>query len=142
MDMMKSDADPRKPAGSTRWQASSPTRARPCALPDREPDRGRAVPVPAFSANTAYINTIPVDQQVRIPATRDHTGSGRTWLNAMAVVLRANKHERRRPHRELRLPGRCTHRFNHLARSVGCARWDLVFVQGHSTGVCARLLSA
>src|SRR5439155_16788499 len=47
-----------------------------------------------FSANTAYINTIPVDKQVRIPGDQsiEHKIRAYTRWNAMAMVLRANKH--------------------------------------------------
>src|SRR5204862_226706 len=47
-----------------------------------------------FSANTAYINTIPVEAQVRIPGdqTIEHKIRSHVRWNAMAMVLRANKH--------------------------------------------------
>src|SRR5438034_9181992 len=47
-----------------------------------------------FSANTAYINTIPVDKQVRIPGDQaiEHKIRSHVRWNAMAMVLRANKH--------------------------------------------------
>src|SRR5438045_8151962 len=47
-----------------------------------------------FSANTAYINTIPVDKQVRIPGDQsiEHKIRAYTRWNAMAMVVRANKH--------------------------------------------------
>ena len=46
-----------------------------------------------FSANTAYINTIPVERQVRIPGDQaiEHTIRSYVRWNAMAMVLRANK---------------------------------------------------
>jgi pyruvate dehydrogenase E1 component len=47
-----------------------------------------------FSANTAYINTIPVDKQVRIPGDQnvEHTIRSVVRWNSMAMVIRANKH--------------------------------------------------
>src|SRR5436190_12625175 len=47
-----------------------------------------------FSANTAYINTIPVEYQPRMPgdqAIEEKIRNYARW-NAMAMVLRANKH--------------------------------------------------
>ena len=46
-----------------------------------------------FSANTAYINTIPTDKQVRIPGDQEIEHRIRSYVrwNAMAMVLRANK---------------------------------------------------
>ena len=47
-----------------------------------------------FSASTAYINTIPVDKQVRIPGDQaiEHRIRSYVRWNAMAMVVRANKH--------------------------------------------------
>src|SRR5487761_655222 len=47
-----------------------------------------------FSANTAYINTIPVESQVRIPGDQniEHRIRSIARWNAMAMVVRANKH--------------------------------------------------
>jgi pyruvate dehydrogenase E1 component len=47
-----------------------------------------------FSANTAYINTIPVAQQVQFPGdvTIEHKIRAYVRWNAMMMVLRANKH--------------------------------------------------
>src|SRR5450432_2629365 len=45
-----------------------------------------------FSANTAYINTIPVDKQVKLPGDQaiEHRIRSHVRWNAMAMVLRAN----------------------------------------------------
>jgi pyruvate dehydrogenase E1 component len=54
--------------------------------------RRRGTPVP-YSANTPYLNTIPVDKQAHHPGDRTiehHIRSLIRW-NAMAIVLRANK---------------------------------------------------
>ena len=47
-----------------------------------------------FSANTAYVNTIPLERQVRIPGDQaiEHRIRSITRWNAMAMVVRANKH--------------------------------------------------
>src|SRR6266481_4728525 len=57
-----------------------------------ETARLRGVSVP-FSATTQYVNTIPVDQQARIPGDQaiEHTIRSYTRWNALAMVLRANK---------------------------------------------------
>src|SRR6185312_3292351 len=49
-----------------------------------------------FSANTAYVNTIPVDKQVRIPGDQslEHRIRSFSRWNAMAMVVRANKQTR------------------------------------------------
>ena len=46
-----------------------------------------------FTANTPYINTIPVEQQSPIPGDQDIEHKIRSYVrwNAMAMVLRANK---------------------------------------------------
>jgi pyruvate dehydrogenase E1 component len=47
-----------------------------------------------FSANTPYINTIPVDQQPKFPGNTDIERTIRSYVrwNAMMMVLRANKY--------------------------------------------------
>src|ERR1041384_6940025 len=60
-------------------------------LIDKSRQRGAYVP---FSANTAYINTIPVDRQPKMqgnPAIEEKIRNYARW-NAMAMVVRANKH--------------------------------------------------
>src|ERR1044071_6514340 len=46
-----------------------------------------------FAANTAYINTIPPDQEPKHPGTRaiEHRIRSVIRWNAMAIVLKANK---------------------------------------------------
>ena len=59
------------------------------ALIDKARRSGAYLP---FSANTAYINTIPVDKQVKLPGDQtleERSRSSVRW-NAMAMVLRAN----------------------------------------------------
>ncbi len=97
-----------------------------------------------FSANTAYINTIPVDRQARFPGDFSLEQTIRHYIrwNAMAMVVRAN---------------RTTNVGGHIASFASAATlydvgythfwkaWtedrggDLVFVQGHSApGIYAR----
>ena len=47
-----------------------------------------------YSANTEYINTIPVDQQPKYPGNADIEIKIHNYVrwNAMAMVVRANKH--------------------------------------------------
>ncbi len=90
-----------------------------------------------FSANTAYLNTIPVELQPRFPGNTTIERRIRSYVrwNAMAMVLRANKH---------------TNVGGHIASFASVATlydvgqnhfWhapseqhggDLIFVQGHS----------
>ena len=104
----------------------------------------RGVTLP-FTANTPYINTIPVEKQPRYPGNRDierRIKSIVRW-NAMAMVVRANRES----------PGIGGHistyasaatllevAFNHFLRGKGNGfRGDQVFLQGHaSPGVYAR----
>ena len=48
-----------------------------------------------FSANTAYINTIHADEQVPYPGSREIERRIKSLVrwNAMAMVVRANRHE-------------------------------------------------
>ena len=110
-------------------------------LIDAARQRGAYLP---FSANTQYINTIPTDAQVRIPGDPEIEARIRAYVrwNAMAMVLRANKHTNVGGHiasfasaADLYDVG-----FNHFWRaSTDTQAGDLVFFQGHSaTGVYAR----
>ena len=98
MDAMKKDADPQE---TREWldalhgvlAVEGPDRAHFLIeqLIDAARQRGAYLP---FSANTHYINTIPTDAQVRIPGDQDIEHRIRSFVrwNAMAMVLRANKH--------------------------------------------------
>ncbi len=97
-----------------------------------------------FSATTGYINTIPTEAQVRIPgdpAIESRIRSHVRW-NAMAMVLRANKHTNVGGHIASFASAAMLYDigFNHFWRADTAERGgDLVFVQGHSaTGVYAR----
>jgi pyruvate dehydrogenase E1 component len=97
-----------------------------------------------FSANTAYINTIPVEKQVRIPGdqTIEHRIRSYVRWNAMAMVLRANKHTNVGGHIASFASAATLYDvgFNHFWHAPSADHGgDLVFVQGHSaTGVYAR----
>jgi pyruvate dehydrogenase E1 component len=98
-----------------------------------------------FTANTPYINTIPADRQPPFPGSREIERRIKSLIrwNAMAMVVRANKHE----------PGigghistyasaatLCEIGFNHFFRGPDAPGGaDLVYFQGHATpGIYAR----
>ncbi len=98
-----------------------------------------------FTANTPYINTIPPDRQPPFPGSREIERRIKSLVrwNAMAMVVRANKHE----------PGigghistyasaatLCEIGFNHFFRGPDApGGGDQVYFQGHaSPGVYAR----
>jgi pyruvate dehydrogenase E1 component len=104
--------------------------------------QGVAIP---FTANTPYINTIPPDQQPPFPGSREIERRIKSLIrwNAMAMVVRANKHS----------PGIGGHistyasaatlfeiGFNHFFRGPNApGGGDQVYFQGHaSPGVYAR----
>jgi pyruvate dehydrogenase E1 component len=97
-----------------------------------------------FSANTAYINTIPVDKQVRIPGDQniEHTIRSYVRWNAMAMVVRANKHTNVGGHIASFASAATLYDvgFNHFWRAPSDSHGgDLVLIQGHSApGVYAR----
>jgi len=98
-----------------------------------------------FTANTPYINSIPADRQPPFPGSREIERRIKSLIrwNAMAMVVRANKHQ----------PGigghistyasaatLCEIGFNHFFRGPEAAGGgDLVYFQGHATpGIYAR----
>jgi pyruvate dehydrogenase E1 component len=97
-----------------------------------------------FSANTAYINTIPVDKQVRIPGDQaiEHRIRSYVRWNAMAMVVRANKHTNVGGHIASFASAATLYDtgFNHFWHAPSPEHGgDLVFVQGHSSpGIYAR----
>src|SRR5437867_7018351 len=97
-----------------------------------------------FSANTAYINTIPVDKQPKMPgdqAIEEKIRNYARW-NAMAMVVRANKHTNVGGHIASYASAATLYDvgFNHFWHAPGDNHGgDLVLVQGHSTpGIYAR----
>jgi pyruvate dehydrogenase E1 component len=108
---------------------------------DKSRRRGAYVP---FSANTAYINTIPAEQQPHMPgdqAIEEKIRNYARW-NAMAMVIRANKHTNVGGHIASYASAATLYDvgFNHFWHAPSATHGgDLVFVQGHSApGVYAR----
>ncbi len=110
--------------------------------------RQAGIDVP-FSANTAYVNTIPVDQEERFPGNIEIEERLRAIMrwNAMAMVVKAN---RLHPADGGDLGGHISS-FASLATMLGCGFnhfWhaddgehggDLLYIQGHSApGIYAR----
>jgi len=110
--------------------------------------RQAGIDVP-FSAHTAYVNTIPTDQEERFPGNIEIEERLRAYMrwNAMAMVVRAN---RLHPEDGGDLGGHISS-FASLATMLGCGFnhfWhaddgvhggDLLYIQGHSApGIYAR----
>ncbi len=97
-----------------------------------------------FSANTAYINTIPVDRQPRLPGDFNVEQRIRHYVrwNAMAMVVRANKDTNVGGHIASFASAAMLYDigFNHFWHAPSDEHGgDLVFIQGHSApGVYAR----
>jgi pyruvate dehydrogenase E1 component len=98
-----------------------------------------------FSANTSYVNTIPVAREEHCPGNLEYEERLRSWMrwNAMAMVVRANRNDGD-------LGGHISS-FASLANMLGIGFnhfWkgpdhpqgqDLLFIQGHSSpGIYAR----
>jgi len=148
MDAMKQDADPQE----TREWLDALSGVLAIEGPDRahflieqliEAARQSGAYLP-FSANTAYINTIPTELQVRIPGDQEIEHRIRSYVrwNAMAMVLRANKTTNVGGHIASFASAATLYDvgFNHFWHAPSESHGgDLVFVQGHSsTGVYAR----
>jgi pyruvate dehydrogenase E1 component len=125
-------------------QVNGPDRAR-FLLGQLENEAARSGVELPFSANTPYINTIPADRQPPFPGSREIERRIKSLVrwNAMAMVVRANKHS----------PGIGGHistyasaatlleiGFNHFLRGpTAPGGGDQVYFQGHaSPGVYAR----
>ncbi|EKS68159.1 pyruvate dehydrogenase subunit E1 [Burkholderia sp. SJ98] len=97
-----------------------------------------------FSANTPYINTIPVASQAKIPGDQDieHRIRSYTRWNAIAMVLRAGKDTNVGGHIASFASAATLYDvgFNHFWHAPSKDHGgDLVFVQGHSSpGVYSR----
>ena len=97
-----------------------------------------------FSANTAYLNTIPPQLEPRMPGDAELENRIRSYVrwNAMAMVLRANKHTNVGGHIASFASAATLYDvgYNHFWRAQNEKfGGDLVFVQGHSApGVYAR----
>jgi pyruvate dehydrogenase E1 component len=110
-------------------------------LIDRARRRGAYLP---FSANTAYINTIPVEKQPSLPgdfAIEQRIRHYVRW-NAMAMVVRANKHTNVGGHIASFASAAMLYDigYNHFWRASSKERGgDLLLIQGHSApGIYAR----
>jgi pyruvate dehydrogenase E1 component len=148
MDMSQQDPDPQE---TREWldalagvlAAEGPDRAHFLieSLIDAARRSGAYLP---FSANTAYINTIPTASQVRIPGDQEIEHRIRSYVrwNAIAMVLRANKDTNVGGHIASFASAATLYDvgFNHFWRAPSDAHGgDLVLVQGHSSpGVYAR----
>ena len=98
-----------------------------------------------FSANTAYVNTIPVTQQQRFPGDRAMERRIRSFIrwNAMAMVVQANRISTELGGHISSFASSATLfdvGFNHFFHAPTKERdGDLIFFQGHSApGVYAR----
>ncbi len=100
-------------------------------------------PLP-FSATTDYVNTIPAEKQVKFPgdlAIEQRIHAYTRW-NAMATVVRANKHTNVGGHLSSFASAATLYEvgFNHFWHGQNWKNGgDLVFIQGHSSpGIYAR----
>ncbi len=98
-----------------------------------------------FSANTAYVNTIPVSQQQRFPGDRAMERRIRSFIrwNAMAMVVQANRISTELGGHISSFASAATLfdvGFNHFFRASNkTSEGDLIFFQGHSApGIYAR----
>src|SRR3712207_5246969 len=106
--------------------------------------RRKGAPVP-YSANTPYLNTIPPERQERHPGDRaiEHRIRSLIRWNALAIVLRANKHSSELGGHIASFQSAATlydvgfqHFWHAPTENHG---GDLVFIQGHSSpGIYAR----
>src|SRR4030067_555350 len=125
-------------------QQEGPERAHYLIEKQRERARAAGINVP-YAANTAYINTIPPDKEVRSSgdhAMEDRIRSFVRW-NALAMVLRANKGDSNLGGHIASFASAATLYdvgFNHFWRApTENHGGDLVYVQGHSSpGIYAR----
>src|SRR4051794_32066970 len=106
--------------------------------------RKKGTPVP-FSANTAYLNTIPVEKQDPHPGDRalEHRIRSAIRWNAIAIILRANKDSSELGGHIASFQSAATlydTGFMHFWRAASETHGgDLIYVQGHSSpGIYAR----
>lgn len=109
-----------------------------------EEARKRGAPVP-YSANTAYLNTIPVEKQDPHPGDRqiEHRIRSAIRWNAIAIILRANKDSSELGGHIASFQSSATlydTGFMHFWKGDRDGRGgDLIYVQGHSApGIYAR----
>jgi pyruvate dehydrogenase E1 component len=106
--------------------------------------RRRGAPVP-YSANTPYLNTIPPEKEERHPGDRAIEHRVRSFIrwNALAIVLRANKHSSELGGHIASFQSAATLYdvgFMHFWHAPSANHGgDLVYIQGHSSpGIYAR----
>jgi len=106
--------------------------------------RRRGAPVP-YSANTPYLNTIPPEREERHPGDRAIEHRIRSFIrwNALAIVLRANKHSSELGGHIASFQSAATLYdvgFMHFWHAPSTTHGgDLVYIQGHSSpGIYAR----
>ena len=105
--------------------------------------RLQGVDIP-YSANTEYINTIPVDQQPKYPGNADMEIKIHSYIrwNAMAMVVRANKDTNVGGHIASFASAAALYDvgFSHFWHAPSAEHdGDLIFFQGHSVpGVYSR----
>ncbi|HQE41505.1 MAG TPA: pyruvate dehydrogenase (acetyl-transferring), homodimeric type, partial [Zoogloea sp.] len=108
-----------------------------------EAGREEGIDVP-YSATTQYINTIPPDKQPRYPGDPDMEIKLHSYIrwNAMAMVVRANKHTNVGGHIASFASAAALYDvgFSHFWKSVDHETGgDLIYFQGHSVpGVYSR----
>jgi pyruvate dehydrogenase E1 component len=106
--------------------------------------RRKGAPVP-YSANTPYLNTIPPEREERHPGDRAIEHRIRSFIrwNALAIVLRANKHSSELGGHIASFQSAATLYdvgFMHFWRAPSANHGgDLIYIQGHSSpGIYAR----
>ncbi len=108
-----------------------------------EAGREEGIDIP-YSANTQYINTIPADQQPKYPGDPDMEIKLHSYIrwNAMAMVVRANKHTNVGGHIASFASAAALYDvgFSHFWKSINHETGgDLIYFQGHSVpGVYSR----
>ncbi|MCA0185361.1 MAG: pyruvate dehydrogenase (acetyl-transferring), homodimeric type [Proteobacteria bacterium] len=108
-----------------------------------EAGREEGIDIP-YSANTQYINTIPADQQPKYPGDPDMEIKLHSYIrwNAMAMVVRANKHTNVGGHIASFASAAALYDvgFSHFWKSIDHdTGGDLIYFQGHSVpGVYSR----
>ncbi len=125
-------------------QQEGPERAHYLIEKQIELARAAGISVP-YSANTAYANTIPPDQEVRSPGNHEMEDRIRSYVrwNALAMVLRANRGDSNLGGHIASFASAATLYdvgYNHFWRAPsGDHGGDLVYMQGHSSpGIYAR----
>ena len=125
-------------------EVEGPERARYLLERVLDSARRKGAPVP-YSANTPYLNTIPLERQDRNPGDRAIEHRIRSFIrwNALAIVLQANKHSSELGGHIASFQSAATLYdvgFMHFWHAPSANHGgDLVYIQGHSSpGIYAR----